>query len=554
MAPLESVDPSSIGGYELVKRLGTGATGIVYEGVNSEGKRAAIKVIRRELADAPQVRERLRREAQSLRRVSGERCAEVYEVDADADVPYLVMELIPGQDLSAEIAERGPLRGAMLRTVFLALVEALESIHAAGIIHRDLKPSNVLIGASGIRVVDFGISVIHDVANLTSTGVVVGTTAWMSPEQIDGRDLTKKSDVFNLGLIMAFAITGQHPFGSGRPDAVMYRIMNSDPDLTSISADYRQIIERCLSKDPGTRPSLQEIAVSLASRSGSGDESVSAGTVVLPPEYVEQVVESGDKQTVNETVSPQKSSVKAYISKKKKFTIIATSVGVVAALVAIVGIAAGGESTSSTTTTVARTTTTIAVVPAFEIYREKGVGFRWDACSGAINVGVNFGKLDTDKREKARKAVIQAISEVAETSGLPFLYAGETSSMGSSRYRDGRNGSQALLLTFHPPGVGLLSKDENYVHETFMSYGNVYGSWREIKSFDIQINSKDLYGSADFLRESRRAMLNAVGLTWVQSPHELMGEKSGYLTTLDDFGPGDVQGMIALGKSQGCIK
>ena len=553
MAALEISDPTSIGPFKLLSRLGAGATGIVFEGVHSDGRRAAIKVIRRELADMPQVRERLRREAQSLQRVSSDRCAEVYEVDSEGVTPYLAMQLIPGQDLSAEIISQGPLRGGMARTVFSALVEALIAIHGAGIIHRDLKPSNVLIGEAGVRVVDFGISAIHDVAHLTSAGVVVGTAAWMSPEQIDGKELATESDVFNLGLVMAFALTGKHPFGEGRPDAVMYRIMHSEPDLTVVPSEYRIIIEKCLEKLPQARPTLREIEFALAGGSGSNESSIAERTTVLVPEMLQQVVGfENQSEMVNSTPEP----VTGHAEKKKfnRLLVAGVFVSIVAILGVGIGVSSGGGESASTTTIATSSTTTIAVTPVFEILRDDGIGYRWNPCGGPINVGVNFGELSSTNREMAILAVTQAISEVSEITGLPFVFAGASSSVPRSRFREGRNGSQALLVGFFPPGKGMLPKDTTAVFSTFISYGNVYGSWREIRSYDIQMNSLPLDTEEEFLRESRRAMLSATGLDWVDSPNELMGENAGFVTGLSDFGPGDIQGMIALGKDQGCIR
>jgi len=553
MSPLESSDPVRIASYTLVSRLGSGATGIVYEATRDDGLSVALKVIRRELADLPQVRERLSREAESLQRVASTRCAEVYEVDADSTPPFLAMELISGRDLSAEILERGPLRGAMVRTVFVSLIEALEAIHSAGVIHRDFKPSNVLIGEMGVRVVDFGISAVLDVAHLTSTGVVVGTASWMSPEQIDGIDLTEATDIFNLGLVMSFCLTGKHPFGEGRPDALMYRIMHSNPDLSSLPVEYRSIIERCLSKNPVERLTLLQIGELMRNSSGSGGAASDSGTTVLAAEDVQRIVSSGSATTAPSHVT-QVLQRKDNAAKKKKTLLMSAGGLAIAGLIGTFFVVGGINSSPESTTTTATPTTTIAITPVFEIYRDKGVGYRWNPCGGAINVGVNYGTLTGLNKENAIAAVTQAISEVAETSGLPFVYAGATSSMPRSKYRDGRNGSQALLMAFYPPGTGIIAKGENPVWGDFMSYGNAYGSWREIKTYDMQINVNGLDTKADFLRESRRAMLRIVGLTWVNSSHELMGGKDSYLTQVLDFGPGDIQGMIALGKDQGCIR
>ena len=537
-----------------MSRLGSGATGIVYEATRDDGLVVALKVIRRELADLPQVRERLRREAESLQRVASTRCAEVYEVDADSTPPFLAMELISGRDLSAEILERGPLRGAMARTVFVSLIEALEAIHSVGVIHRDFKPSNVLIGEMGVRVVDFGISAVLDVAHLTSTGVVVGTASWMSPEQIDGKELTEATDVFNLGLVMSFCLTGKHPFGEGRPDALMYRIMHSNPDFSALPVEYRSIIEHCLSKDPVERLGLLQIGELLRNSSGSGGASSDPGTTVFAAEDVQRMVSSSmDPQIPN--VVTQLAERDDNAPNKKKTLLLAAGGLVIAGLIGTFFVVGGINSSPGSTTTTAAPTTTIAITPVFKINKSQGIGYRWDPCGGPINVGVNFGKLSSNQKTQAIAAVTQAINEVADTSGLPFVYSGETGSTPKSGFRDGRDGSQAVLLAFLPSGLGVIPKDKNYAIDGRFSQGPDRSSWNEILSYDIQINSKTLAYRGALLRESRRAMLLAVGLTLVESPSELMGTTSeGYTTQLDDFGPGDIQGMVALGKDQGCIR
>jgi serine/threonine protein kinase len=549
---LESSDPIRIASYTLVSRLGSGATGIVYEATRDDGLAVALKVIRRELADLPQVRERLRREAESLQRVASTRCAEVYEVDADSTPPFLAMELISGRDLSAEVLERGPLRGAMARTVFVSLTEALEAIHSAGVIHRDFKPSNVLIGGMGVRVVDFGISAVLDVAHLTSTGVVVGTASWMSPEQIDGRELTEATDVFNLGLVMSFCLTGKHPFGEGRPDALMYRIMHADPDLSAIPVEYQSIIERCLIKDSHTRLTLLQIGELLKNVSESGGVVIDPGTAVLATQDIERIVSSSAATSANKKVTSV--TEKESNAPTKKILLLSGAGLAIAGLIGAFFTLGSINSSPESTTTTAAPTTTIAITPVFEIFREKGIGYRWDPCGGAINVGVNYGELNDLNKEYAIKGVTQAISEVADISGLPFVYAGATSSMPRMQYREGRRGSQALLVSFHPSGTGIISKEENFVFNYFLSYGNVYGSWREIKTIDIQINSLQLNTLEEFIRESRRAMLTAMGLAFVDSPNELMGAPGNSVTLLDEFGPGDIRGMSALGATQGCFR
>ena len=159
---------------------------------------------------------------------------DIYKVVTEGPYIYLAMELVEGETLQQRVDSEGPLAGPLLWFTAQGLVEALSAIHDAGITHRDLKPSNVMFGPDGVKVLDFGISAAAEETGLTQTGAFLGTAAWISPEQILGREVTEKCDVFNLGLVMGFASTGRHPYGDGRPDAVMYRISNLGPDLEEI--------------------------------------------------------------------------------------------------------------------------------------------------------------------------------------------------------------------------------------------------------------------------------------------------------------------------------
>jgi serine/threonine protein kinase len=293
--PLSEDDPREVGQYQLVARLGAGATGVVYEATSRSGERVAVKVLHPFLVNSPGSRERLKREGKALRQVSGVRAVRVLEVDSEGPKPFLAMELVEGQTLSDYVNTFGAVRGAMMWALAEGLAEALSDIHDAGIVHRDLKPSNVLLGPDGVRVVDFGISILADATSLTGTGSFVGTAAWLSPEQVQGDSVTEASDVFSLGLLLAYASSGYHPFGDGRSDAVMYRIMHNSPKLDDVSSSFRGIVESCLEKEADNRLSLAEVRrmISAADRSASpdGKKTDFSGTrVVGSEEQIEALV------------------------------------------------------------------------------------------------------------------------------------------------------------------------------------------------------------------------------------------------------------------------
>lgn len=268
--------------------------GVVYEATSSSGSKVAVKVLRAELADDSRVRERLRREAAALRAVEGGRTAKVFEVDADGPNPFLAMELVDGLSLEEYVQIHGPLRGGMLWVVAEGLVDALKSIHLAGVIHRDLKPSNIIIGADGVKVVDFGISALKDSAALTGVGAFMGTAAWLSPEQVSGGHVTAESDIFNFGLVMTFASCGEHPFGTGRADAIMYRIAHDEPNLQHVPDGLRAIVASCLSKAGPLRPTLSTISALLSGAdrgyvsSPTGDDESRDSTRMVSQTRIEQ--------------------------------------------------------------------------------------------------------------------------------------------------------------------------------------------------------------------------------------------------------------------------
>ncbi|MFI1582211.1 serine/threonine protein kinase [Embleya sp. NPDC020630] len=270
MKPLEPADPRRIGGYRVLRVLGAGGMGRVYLGRNPGGRVVAIKVVRSEWADDPGFRERFRREVDAARRVGGAWTAPVLDADTEADTPWVVTGYVAGPSVYEAVSGRGPLPEETVRTLGAGLAEALTAIHAAGLVHRDIKPSNVLLSLDGPRVIDFGISRAMDASVLTRTGHTVGSPGFMSPEQVDGRDIGPASDVFSLGSVLVFAATGTGPFGEGSGQALMYRIVAQEPRLDGLPAWLREVVVACLTKHAGSRPSPAEVLAALAPE-GTGD-------------------------------------------------------------------------------------------------------------------------------------------------------------------------------------------------------------------------------------------------------------------------------------------
>ncbi|WP_406285695.1 serine/threonine protein kinase [Embleya sp. NBC_00896] len=264
MKPLEAGDPRQIGGYRVLRVLGAGGMGRVYLGRNRGGRVVAIKVVRSEWADDPGFRERFRREVDAARRVGGAWTAPVLDADTEAATPWVVTGYVAGPSVYEAVAGRGPLPEATVRTLGAGLAEALTAVHAAGLVHRDIKPSNVLLSLDGPRVIDFGISRAMDASVLTRTGHAVGSPGFMSPEQVDGRDVGPPTDVFSLGSVLVFAATGTGPFGEGSGQALMYRIVAQEPRLEDLPASLREIVAACMTKHAASRPTPAEVLAALA--------------------------------------------------------------------------------------------------------------------------------------------------------------------------------------------------------------------------------------------------------------------------------------------------
>lgn len=288
VTPLLPGDPAVVGPHRLLGRLGQGGMGTVYLGVAPDDRAVAVKVLRDNPLHAvgdPDGRRRFRHELAALRRVRGPHLVEVLDADVDAAQPYLVTRFVPGRRLDELVAETGPLEGGALRQLARGVADALTTLHEAGVVHRDLTPANVLVLDGSPQVIDLGLATAADVTALTRTGLVVGTPGYLAPEQVTGHEVTTAADVHAWGATVALAGTGRPPYGTGRPEAVLYRIVHDEPDLDGLPDDLAGLVAAAMDRDPTRRPS----AAALLERLG-GASQAQALAVHLPHDVDETTV------------------------------------------------------------------------------------------------------------------------------------------------------------------------------------------------------------------------------------------------------------------------
>ncbi|MEU7385232.1 bifunctional serine/threonine-protein kinase/ABC transporter substrate-binding protein [Streptomyces tanashiensis] len=271
MQPLKKADPSSIAGYRLLGRLGTGGMGVVYLARSAGGALAALKLIRAEHAADPGFRARFRRETTAAERITGRWVVRVLGADPEAREPWLATEYVPGPSLAEAVALHGALPEPTVRTLGARLADALDGMHAAGLVHRDVKPGNVLLALDGPRLIDFGIARVSGATALTATDAMIGTPGFLAPEQArvaGAGEVGPAADVFSLGCVLAYALTGERPFGTGAVAAVVYRTVHEEPDLVDVQETLLPLVTACLAKDPADRPSAAEVRDALGPYEG----------------------------------------------------------------------------------------------------------------------------------------------------------------------------------------------------------------------------------------------------------------------------------------------
>lgn len=336
-----------LGRYRLDSVLGQGGMGDVYAGHDLRlGRPVAVKLLRSDLAADPETRRRFEREAQMAARVTDPHIVTIYDTGED-DVPFIVMERLPGRTLANEIAE-GPLDGPRLHVIASEMLSALEAAHSNGVLHRDIKPGNVLMTADNhAKVADFGIAKSTDDAS--GTTALFGTAAYVAPERLAGHEATRPSDLFSVGVVLYEAATGTTPFAADNPLAIVHAIAHEQaPPLATLRPDldaaFIHAVEQSMRKEPGERfASAADMAAALrgipASPPLGADETVRIAhedhTAIMPTVVRPEGTQPGTPRRPDNG------------SRRRRIAIVAAILVLVA--IALAGWAAGRDSDSPVT-------------------------------------------------------------------------------------------------------------------------------------------------------------------------------------------------------------
>lgn len=263
----------SVGGYVCERELGRGGQGVVWLARDRAGQQVVVKLLLPGKEYDEVALARVRREFGAASRVGELATARVLDADLSGRHPYIVSEFVPGPTIHQHVAANGPLSSGRLQSLALAVAHALAQVHRVGVVHRDIKPSNILLSPDGPRIIDFGIARDDRLLEsaLTTPGGVLGSPAYMSPEQFKSLRVTAASDVFSLGGTLYFAATGRHPFGGENAYEALVAVCERDADLTAVPEPVRSIVADCLRKDPVERPTAAQLVTRLAGAAEAAD-------------------------------------------------------------------------------------------------------------------------------------------------------------------------------------------------------------------------------------------------------------------------------------------
>lgn len=271
------------GRYQLSSRVAIGGMGEVWQATDLViGRTVAIKILKDEYLGDPGFLERFRAEARHAALVNHEGIANVFDYGEEDGSAYLVMELVPGEALSAIIERERVLPTDRVLDIVAQTASALQAAHAAGLVHRDIKPGNLLITPEGrVKITDFGIARIADQVPLTATGQVMGTVQYLSPEQASGHSASPSTDIYSLGIVAYEALAGRRPFtGESQVAIAMAQINETPPELAvTVAEPVRNLVYSCIAKSPADRPATAAHLARAAQSLRRGDVAAAAAAV-----------------------------------------------------------------------------------------------------------------------------------------------------------------------------------------------------------------------------------------------------------------------------------
>jgi serine/threonine-protein kinase len=301
--------PEKIGKYEVIEKVAVGGFGIIYKGWDPFIKRkVAIKMC---ATPDDEVRQRFQQEAQFVGNLVHRNITLVFDYGVEGDVPYIVQEFLSGFDLDELLKARVVSDQDTIVSILLQVCEGLQFAHQKGIVHRDIKPSNIRVLEDGIvKIMDFGIakSVLMS-SKLTQTGIALGTAGYLAPEQIQGRPVDARTDIFALGVVIFELVAGVRPFESGTLSNVLYKILNEEPQYPSesvvdCSESLRNVIRRCMAKEPDERyQSVEEVFADLRNIATDATPGVES-TKELATGVIRRAMQGMDVRAPDDSESP----------------------------------------------------------------------------------------------------------------------------------------------------------------------------------------------------------------------------------------------------------
>jgi len=259
------------GRYEIIEELGKGGMGRVYKAFDKETKeKIALKLIRPEIASNKKIIDRFQNELKTARKIAHRHVCRMYDLGKDEDIRFITMEYVSGEDLKKSLVRIGPLIAKKAVLIGKQICQGLSEAHRLGIIHRDLKPHNIMIDEEGnTRIMDFGISIFQTSERITDSGVVVGTPKYFSPEQVEGKKLDQRSDIYAFGIILYEMVTGNVPFEGDTSLVIAHKHLTESPRdpvefNSQIPEQLSQLILKCIEKDPERRyQTAEEVCAEL---------------------------------------------------------------------------------------------------------------------------------------------------------------------------------------------------------------------------------------------------------------------------------------------------